>query len=108
MSVTRFDTQHRVRVESQGGAGAIFRVTLPVTAAPVTTPDVTEPAVPPPITGKELLVIDDEVATVKALVAVCRRDGHHVELSATHTAAIATERSPHMAQWLGTQGEDYG
>ena len=75
-------------VESQGGAGAIFRVTLPVTAAPVTKPDVTEPAVPPPITGKELLVIDDEVATVKALVSVCHSDGHAVDTAANGVQAL--------------------
>jgi len=75
-------------VESQGGAGAIFRVMLPVIAAPVTTPDVTVPEVPPPITGKELLVIDDEVATVKALVSVFRRDGHAVDTAANGVQAL--------------------
>jgi nitrogen-specific signal transduction histidine kinase/ActR/RegA family two-component response regulator len=76
-------------VESRLGAGAIFRVTLPVTAAPGTRPDNTEPAVPPPITGKELLVIDDEAAVVKAMVSVFHRDGHAVDTAANGLQALA-------------------
>ena len=75
-------------VDSRLGAGAIFRVTLPVTAAPVTRPDNTEPAVPPPITGKELLVIDDEVAAVRAMVSVFHRDGHAVDTAANGWQAL--------------------
>lgn len=76
-------------VESQLGAGTIFRVTLPVIAAPVTRPDITEPAVPPPITGKELLVIDDEMAVVKAMKSVFQRDGHTVDTAANGLQALA-------------------
>ena len=83
-------------VESQPGQGACFSVALPVAAVPVTGPTVPEPTPLAPITGKELLVIDDEVGTAKALVRLFHRDGHTVDTAANgHLALTQLRRRPY-------------
>src|SRR5207237_2213599 len=69
----------RLRVESPPGSGARFLVTLPVAVAPSPEPPVPEPLPSPLVTGKAILVIDDEVGTAKALVRLFHRDGHSVD-----------------------------
>jgi two-component system NtrC family sensor kinase len=66
----------RLYVESQPGQGALFRVELPVTEIRTTAVDAPELDDDTPITGKDLLIVDDEAGTTKALVRVFRRDGH--------------------------------
>ena len=44
------------------------------------------------VTGKAILVIDDEVGTAKALVRLFRRDGHSVDTAADGHLALAQLR----------------
>src|SRR6266849_397417 len=57
------------------GHGARFVVALPVAVEPSPEPPVPEPLPATVVTGKAILVIDDEVATAKALVRLFHRDG---------------------------------
>src|SRR5262249_54959372 len=67
-----------LRVESPPGYGARFVITLPVTGEPSLESPVPEPLPSTRVTGKAILVIDDEVSTAKALVRLFHRDGHSV------------------------------
>src|SRR5438552_2166779 len=50
-----------ITVESEVGHGATFRLELPVVARPATTVEAAAPASLPPVAGKAILVVDDEV-----------------------------------------------
>jgi signal transduction histidine kinase/sensor domain CHASE-containing protein/ActR/RegA family two-component response regulator len=78
----------RLYVESQPGQGAVFRVELPVTEPLATAVEATEPEVVAPMSGKDLLIVDDEVGTTTALVRVFRRDGHILETAANGREAL--------------------
>src|SRR5206468_6906019 len=54
-----------LRVESSPGYGTCFVVTLPVAVEPSPEPSVPEPLPSTIVTGKAILVIDDEVGTAK-------------------------------------------
>jgi CheY-like chemotaxis protein len=56
---------------------------------------VPEPTPVAPITGKALLVIDDEVGTAKALVRLFHRDGHTVDTAANGHLALTQLRRRH-------------
>ena len=81
-----------LRVKSRPGYGACFVVTLPVAVEP--SPELPVPEPPPStlVTGKAILVIDDEVGTAKALVRLFRRDGHSVDTAANGHLALAQLR----------------
>lgn len=82
-------------VQSQGGQGACFTMELPVgeVASPVIPAP--EASLPAPITGKTLLVVDDEVGTTKALVRLFHRDGHTVDTAVNGHGALARLRAVH-------------
>jgi len=85
-----------LRVESPPGYGARFVVTLPVAIAPSPEPPVPEPLPSPLVTGKTILVIDDEVGTAKALVRLFHRDGHSVDTAANgHLALAQLQKRPY-------------
>jgi CheY-like chemotaxis protein/anti-sigma regulatory factor (Ser/Thr protein kinase) len=81
-----------LHVESPPGYGARFVVTLPVAVAPSPEPPVPEPLPSTIVTRKAILVIDDEVGTVKALVRLFHRDGHSVDTAANGHLALAQLR----------------
>jgi CheY-like chemotaxis protein len=81
-----------LRVESPPGYGARFVVTLPVAVEPGPEPLVPEPLPSLVVTGKAILVIDDEVGTAKALVRLFHRDGHRVDTAANGYLALAQLR----------------
>src|SRR6266566_1306532 len=81
-----------LRVESSSGDGARFVVTLPMAVAPSPEPPVPEPLPATIVTGKAILVIDDEVGTAKALVRLFHRDGHRVDTAANGHLALAQLR----------------
>lgn len=81
-----------LRVESPPGYGARFVVTLPVAVEPRSEPSVPEPLPALAVTGKAILVIDDEAGTAKALVRLFRRDGHRVDTVANGHLALAQLR----------------
>lgn len=78
----------RLHVESQPGHGAVFRVELPVTELPALPVETAEPDIGAPITGKDLLIVDDEVGTTKALVRLFNRDGHTTDTAANGREAL--------------------
>ena len=81
-----------LRVETSPGYGARFIVTLPATVEPSPEPPVPEPLPSTIVTGKTILVIDDEVGTAKALVRLFHRDGHSVDTAADGHLALAQLR----------------
>jgi two-component system NtrC family sensor kinase len=83
----------RLYVESQPGQGAVFRVELPVTAILAPAADATAPSEDTPISGKDLLIVDDEAGTTKALVRVFRRDGHVPDTASNGREALDKLRS---------------
>jgi CheY-like chemotaxis protein len=70
----------------------VFRVELPVTDIPAPPVEVIEPDVAP-ISGKDLLIVDDETGTRKALVRVFHRDGHTLDTAANGREALDKLRS---------------
>src|SRR4030095_9845535 len=80
-----------IRVESQLGQGACFAVELPVEvgAGSITAPPVLEPPLLSTISGKDLLIIDDEVGATKALVRLFHREGHTVDTAMNGHLALA-------------------
>jgi two-component system NtrC family sensor kinase len=75
-------------VDSQAGAGAVFRVVLPAGAVAVPESHVPEADATLTVASKKLLIVDDEAATAKALVTLLRRDGHTVDTAANGRQAL--------------------
>gem|GEM_PF-1328710 len=85
-----------LHVESRPGYGARFVVMLPVAVEPSPEPPAPEPLPSTIVTGKAILVIDDEVATAKALVRLFHRDGHSVDTAADgHLALAQLQKRPY-------------
>ncbi len=78
----------QLHVESETEQGAVFRVELPVTEIPAATVEATAPDIDSPISGKDLLIVDDEVGTTKALVRVFQRDGHTLDTASNGREAL--------------------
>lgn len=68
-----------IRVESQPGHGATFLIELPIGEPPGATPPVQATASSPPIRGRTVLVVDDEIGVAEVLADMLSADGHHVE-----------------------------
>jgi signal transduction histidine kinase/sensor domain CHASE-containing protein/ActR/RegA family two-component response regulator len=82
----------RLWVESAMGQGACFVVELPVGEVPLPVATTAEAVSLPAVTGKTLLVVDDEVGTTKALVRLFQRDGHTVDTAGNGHVALARLR----------------
>jgi len=69
-----------IRVVSQPGQGARFRIELPVgVSVQVTEPENPATALPPPSLASKLLVVDDEPGITRALARLLRLEGHEVD-----------------------------
>ncbi len=77
-----------IRVESEPGQGAVFRIELPVEAQPVPAIDLPAPEAAPPIRGKAVLVVDDEPEIAAVLAEMLSADGHAVETAANGARAL--------------------
>ncbi|MHB8143125.1 MAG: GAF domain-containing protein [Thermoleophilia bacterium] len=77
----------RIWVESGAGPGAAIVVELPVVTAAVTGAPEREPQQPEHLTGKVLLV-DDENSIREVLAETLRRNGHEVETAKDGKAAL--------------------
>jgi CheY-like chemotaxis protein len=77
-----------IRVESEPGRGAIFRIELPVEATPVTVPEAPAAEALPPLRGKAILVVDDEPEVAGVLADLLAADGHHVGTVANGARAL--------------------
>jgi PAS domain S-box-containing protein len=68
-----------ISVESQVGAGTVFRIKLPVEAVPVSGLATPMSEILLPVKDKTILIIDDEPGIVSALAYLLSRDGYHVD-----------------------------
>jgi signal transduction histidine kinase len=77
-----------IRVESEPGQGAVFRIELPVEAPPVVKPEVQAGEMLPPVRGKTILVVDDEPEVAGVLADMLSADGHQVVTAANGALAL--------------------
>lgn len=80
-----------ITVESQPGAGACFRVTLPLARADaVATPDATTVVEPSSQRPLQLLMVEDDLVIAEVLAGMLQAQGHHV-VHAPHGLGALTE-----------------
>ncbi len=77
-----------IRVENQPGQGAVFRIELPVEAAPVVGPEARVAEALPPLRERVILVVDDEPEVAGVLADLLSADGHQVETAANGALAL--------------------
>jgi two-component system NtrC family sensor kinase len=77
-----------IRVESQPGQGATFRVELPVEALPIVQSETPTGLARPSIGGKAILVVDDEPEIAATLAEMLMADGHHVDTATNGALAL--------------------
>jgi PAS domain S-box-containing protein len=75
-----------IELETTPGAGAVFRVALPVAAPRSTAAGGRAEA--PPVPGKAVLVVDDEPEVAEVLADMLSEDGHRVDIAASGAAAV--------------------
>jgi len=80
-----------IRFEDRPGPGATFRVELPVEAPPGTAPP-GEVTPEPLITGRRILVVDDEPEVAAVLADMLRLNGQEVEAVTSGVEALAKLR----------------
>ncbi|MFQ5829465.1 MAG: PAS domain S-box protein [Candidatus Methylomirabilia bacterium] len=79
-----------IRVESQPGHGATFRIELPVQAQPLVEPETRTTEALASIRGKTILVVEDEPDVADMLADILSSDDHQVDTAAN--GAIALEK----------------
>jgi len=77
-----------ITVESEVGHGATFRLELPVVERPAPTAEVPAPPSLPPVAGKAILVVDDEVDLAATLSEALQEDGYQVGVADNGEAAL--------------------
>jgi len=77
-----------IAVESEVGRGTTFRIEVPVLAKPASATEAGAPEAPSRVTGKSILVVDDEPDLAATLAEVLAGDGHHVEVAAHGAEAL--------------------
>jgi CheY-like chemotaxis protein len=79
-----------IRLVSQSGQGAVFRVELPFEETVVLQQETqaAPAASAEPETTQAILLVDDEVGVVKAFARLLRRDGYHVDIAANGRQAL--------------------
>jgi two-component system NtrC family sensor kinase len=81
-----------IRVESSPGGGAKFIVTLPIGEPREVAPQAALAEPLAQITGKVVLVVDDEPEMANLLAEMLTSDGHQVEIAANGNEALAKSR----------------
>src|SRR2546425_630230 len=77
-----------ITVDSEVGHGATFRLELPVVERPAPTAEVPVPPSLPPVAGKAILVVDDEVDLAATLSEALQEDGYQVGVADNGEAAL--------------------
>jgi PAS domain S-box-containing protein len=77
-----------ISIESQVGAGTMFRINLPVEAVPVGVLATPMSEILVPVKDKAILIIDDEPGIVSALAYLLSRDGYHVDTAGNGRLAL--------------------
>jgi two-component system NtrC family sensor kinase len=78
-----------IRVESQPGQGAVFRLELPVEPRRTMRREAFAAELRPPVRGKTVLVVDDEREISEMLAEMLAVDGHQVETAVNGALALA-------------------
>jgi signal transduction histidine kinase/CheY-like chemotaxis protein len=83
-----------IEVRSEVGHGATFRVELPAGTPPASPADAERLSSLPPLTGKRVLVVDDEPVIARLLAEMLSMDGHDVDVihDGRHALARIEER----------------
>jgi signal transduction histidine kinase len=77
-----------ITIESEVGRGATFRLELPVAERPAPTAEAAAPESLPPVAGKAILIVDDEVDLAATLAEALRDDGYQVGVADNGAAAL--------------------
>ena len=77
-----------ITVESGPGRGATFLIELPMVTPPVAATKAAPAEVPPPLTPKTILVVDDESEIAAVLAEMLQRAGHRVDVAANGAEAL--------------------
>jgi two-component system NtrC family sensor kinase len=77
-----------ITVESEVGRGATFRLELPVAERPAPTAEAAAPESLPPVAGKAILIVDDEVDLAATLAEALQDDGYQVGVADNGAAAL--------------------
>jgi CheY-like chemotaxis protein/nitrogen-specific signal transduction histidine kinase len=78
-----------ITLESEVGHGTTFRITLPVVARPQPAPPTVEAPASPPVSGKAILVIDDEPDLAATVAEALEGDGHDVDVAEHGAMALS-------------------
>jgi two-component system NtrC family sensor kinase len=78
-----------IRVESVPGEGATFVIELPLGTPPAASAAPTAAPAAPIVSGKTILVVDDEPDVAGVLAEALARDGHRVDTASDGQAALA-------------------
>jgi two-component system NtrC family sensor kinase len=82
-----------VEVDSTPGGGARFMIELPVAAARGVSARVPEEEVVPPVSRKEVLLVDDEPDIAAVLAEAIANDGHRVDTATNGVMALEMLRT---------------
>jgi CheY-like chemotaxis protein len=78
-----------ITLESEVGRGTTFRIELPVAARSEPAPRAAEAPAPPPVSGKAILVIDDEPDLAATVAEALEGDGHDVDVAEHGAMALS-------------------
>jgi len=77
-----------ITVQSEVGHGATFRLELPVVGRPAQTSEAPGAQALPPVAGKAILVVDDEVDLAATLAEALQGDGYQVGVADNGATAL--------------------
>jgi CheY-like chemotaxis protein/nitrogen-specific signal transduction histidine kinase len=78
-----------ITLESEVGRGTTFRIELPLVARPKPAAETAEAPVLPPVSGKAILVIDDEPDLAATVAEALEGDGHDVDVAEHGAMALS-------------------